>query len=116
MKTKATHTPGPWEVGTRIDMRSNPVGLQIWAKNPLSETGMGRNLIASSPDRYSPEAEANAHLIAAAPELLEIARKIKRGMESGTSADHSPEYSMSPQEAALYRELKAIIRKAEGRE
>ena len=56
------HTPGPWEVNA-----DNPTIVDD-AYGPLVETGF------DDFSRYE-EAKANAHLIAAAPDLLEIAAR-----------------------------------------
>lgn len=60
---KSTHTPGPWQVNRKYKM-----SVETCAD------GQGINLIAecSDPDgfRTSGEDQANARLIAAAPELL----------------------------------------------
>lgn len=61
MKTQTKHTPGPWEVNIGY-------GINIQYKDKVTI-------------RALPETEANARLIAAAPELL-AQLKIEHGFES----------------------------------
>ena len=59
-ETKTTHTPGPWTAD-----------VTDW---PLVVNDAREDVIATIPEsesRYSRQAEANARLIAAAPELLD---------------------------------------------
>lgn len=60
MKTKTTHTPGPWDWSPAPE-------FHVWAK------GTPRIAIVPLRDVSINEQEANARLIAAAPELLEVA-------------------------------------------
>ncbi len=107
--TQAQHTPGPWFVGAQndtryiIDRRPNANGND--APNHDADTGViakvydtGRN------DDYV--GEANAHLIAAAPELLNIAERLDAfWTECGFKQDeHSP----------IWADIKAAIAKAKG--
>jgi hypothetical protein len=67
------HTLGPWELIDRKDARGNPCGYSIWPKRDDSDCRKPkaiRNKIAETPDGTTPEANANARLIAAAPDLL----------------------------------------------
>ena len=64
MNTK--HTPGPWEATTMDDM--NQCGLGVSAKNPA---GMRVNVANVVFNGHNLPTEANARLIAAAPDLLE---------------------------------------------
>jgi hypothetical protein len=65
----SAHTPGPWFVAEG----ANHEGDYAPAGSVRNETWW----IAKVED--APEAEANARLIAAAPELLEALRKIEQG-------------------------------------
>ena len=64
------HTPGPWEY--RPDERL------IWCKEDPTEEGLLNNLHVARVC-VQPEAEANARLIAAAPELLDFAQMVAGG-------------------------------------
>lgn len=115
--TEIKHTPGPWRVedGTTL----------IWGKcNPddISSCGMGYPVAeartrpvrfwAKRPD-YD-EGEANARLIAAAPELLEVAKACREvclfGDDDGIGVS---EDVVIP--SALFDRICAAINKAEGR-
>ncbi len=70
------HTPGPW----RLVYESDPECPFGWAIEATAWTQSGEEdsatiaIIEKTPDyMYAPEVEANARLIAAAPELLEAA-------------------------------------------
>jgi len=65
------HTPAPWEI--REDTQYPLHG--IWANNSKFPTYIARTC-------FAPNSEANAKLIAAAPELLEALKKI-----ANTSSD-----------------------------
>jgi hypothetical protein len=73
----AQHTPGPW----RDEMGA--FGIQILAYDPEGETIRLADMPA---DETDDETQANARLIAAAPELLEALRLIARsdGFKDGT--------------------------------
>ena len=76
--TKTTHTPGPWEANaTAIETTASPavviahvVSDEVWAG-------------ASDPR----EREANQHLIASAPDLLEACEAVKRHGLKGKMPD-----------------------------
>jgi hypothetical protein len=64
----ATHTPGPWAVGTR-DTADNTLAIGDGGKaSPLA--------YVSPRPFYDDTQEANARLIAAAPEMYEILQSI----------------------------------------
>lgn len=68
------HTPGPWKAdyaggyGRRGVFGPNGLIITTWAET----------------DEHINEAEANAHLIAAAPELLEALKAIQAGFRDGS--------------------------------
>ena len=65
MKTK--HTPGPWEVDERILAGQRQPNFRIFAANQVCELTTPEGFY-----RSPAETEANARLIAAAPEMLEL--------------------------------------------
>lgn len=87
-----THTPGPWEVHEVIDDYVISRGVRS------SVTGKGIN----TGEDYEMFSEADAHLIAAAPELLEVLRGILS--LNGVRIDRD-----------LCKAAQAAIAKAEGR-
>lgn len=107
------HTPGPWAFGYRKDDSPkafiDPNFEQPWInidpvpKNDLEIlNGMGCICKVSGPDR-----EANANLIAAAPDLLEVAKGILLLLDQ----DDQPYYS----KIALLNAAERAIAKAEGK-
>jgi hypothetical protein len=60
------HTPGPWKIVNRTDVQSEPIG------------GLAYVSTAGARGRTLDEAIANAHLIAAAPDLLAALEFIDR--------------------------------------
>lgn len=61
------HAPGPWHVIEYANGRAFGVGVQVQTKGNMLVT---HNICRLS-DMATPQAEANAHLIAAAPQMLE---------------------------------------------
>lgn len=99
MKNKSTHTPGPWKV----------VGRDIRADDYIKVGKGGYFSIAymANPISRDDIMDANARLIAAAPELLEACK-----IALSTINDEYPKGEMmGPKQA-----LKYAIAKAEGRE
>lgn len=96
MKTKTTHTPGPWEVSEGRGFRS------IKASD-------GGHVIASDQGEFTGNWEANARLIAAAPDLLEAAKHTLSVLEgTGTKIEGRENFIGIPA-------LRAAIAKAEGK-
>ena len=92
------HTPGPW----KLDGTANTGDLDI-----VAPTGR----IAMLDCEFSEETEdvltANAHLIAAAPDLLAALREIVAAVEVGDVDGFSPSGNW-------FREAKAALNKVEG--
>lgn len=93
------YTPGPWEVihdiGIKVH-RSEPIPKG--ARYAVAQVGVGRG---------DPQDEANARLIAAAPDLLEALKEL---------ADADPHLAENPRYGApVYARAYAAIKKAEGR-
>ena len=68
MTTK--HTPGPWTIGNGDDLQEGHVSIDA-----LDHGALAQVVWKMIDDDHSPRCEANARLIAAAPELLEIAKQ-----------------------------------------
>jgi len=66
-KDRVQHTPGPWELGPSFEDEPGEVDVMV---RPVRENGVIALAIARPEHRTEAEAEANARLIAAAPELL----------------------------------------------
>jgi hypothetical protein len=72
-----SHTPGPWEQALGIschEITAKPDGLKVYIAQATSQSWGGVG---------STEGEANARLIAAAPELLEALQRIVKQREDG---------------------------------
>lgn len=69
---RTAHTPGPWLA--QHDPRAGYTDIM--------QDGLPGPLIASVPDEGEPVQEANARLIAAAPELLEALERIRSAVGS----------------------------------
>jgi hypothetical protein len=89
MKT-TLHTPGPW----KCDL----VSLKIWANDGNAE------IARTSSDVSISEEEANARLIASAPDLLAILNEVCMQHDMG----------LNKIETSLYDIAKAALRKAKG--
>lgn len=111
MATKTMHTPGPWRtvIAWRHDKAEAVVGASHRSVCYLHWA-----------DREAEEVNANAHLIAAAPELLDALRRARPYVEASTpdsGCDHRPDSpcdSLCVAEAAgadlLYEIDRAIAR------
>ena len=93
------HTPGPWAVQ---DIKSD--GTMVYRRICVGNTSVGSVGAYKLPKGREAEAEANARLIAAAPELLEAFKRARSFLERGGSG--------APFAAA--NALSAAIAKAEG--
>jgi hypothetical protein len=120
-KTLASHTPGPWKVqplqydqGGTIAICSTPGCGIIATIPPMNEDD---EPTAETAQR-DPCDEANARLIAAAPELLEALEASEDLLRDiGTAAESGNPYSRAELESAINRvstENQAAIRKAKG--
>ena len=87
-ETKATHTPGPWEIVDRGYIYGSPA-TTIYGTRVAMVFLIGEPVEhESDPDRDFPEAEANARLIAAAPALLEAAEAALEGTMDDSDCPH----------------------------
>ena len=69
---KTTHTPGPWKIDT------NKHALRNMGKKTIVIGGKPEQITAEAFADSLGEAEANAALIAAAPELLEALKEARK--------------------------------------
>lgn len=95
------HTPGPWVVGDYSDF-----GQYIW------DPKVQRIVAETYPDEHQ-DFEANACLIAAAPELLEIAKLILKEWNAPTDGVARGELIGRLSQYAI--EARKVIKKAEGK-
>lgn len=111
------HTPGPWSVGQQIGAGS----LRIIApKDTHGQFTVAETWDIPTPDGMEAE-EANARLIAAAPELLEALERLTEKVARANDLQHSRKSRTIPTEdwSELYQlaaEARAAIAKAKGEE
>lgn len=83
----AQHTPGPWRLNHNTNWKTNPFSVTV------RKYGVHSTTVANIPTRMTippQEQQANARLIAAAPELLDVLLRARDAIESldGTSAEN----------------------------
>lgn len=90
MTQENKHTPGIWtysrECAYGYDIRSNDVRDGIWVANVHNEHGNENGFPSAQ------EKEANARLIAAAPELLECLEGVFEALKEGTYGESHVEW------------------------
>lgn len=111
-KTEAKHTPGPWEIRGGLDSMEvvKWTGDRSYRFIALTDSTYDRGRIGG---RNTAEDEANANLIAAAPELLEAAKHTCDYLDSLIQRTRTPEVELILRK--LRGELEDAIAKAEGR-
>ncbi|MGF6253817.1 hypothetical protein [Ensifer sp. LBL] len=107
------HTPGPWLYG--------PFGA-IWPASDVEfldgkwREKCAEPRIIATPSPEVPEAEANARLIAAAPDMLEALMMLNKWFEiTGSSVKQRWERIPAEDRVAIVAATKAAIAEAEGR-
>lgn len=97
----SAHTPGPWT------MREHPTEYGLYRVfGPTRRSAVA--VVVESTDEH----EADARLIAAAPELLDALREYMSQFGQGLDAHGLP---YGPSQAEADRKARAVIAKAEGR-
>lgn len=106
---KTLFTKGPWQVKhSESKPAFNVIGTALGGKYKIARcpyvvTGNDKGI----DDREMREAEANARLIASAPELLELAKHIKAMEDDAHFCEH-------PEWAAIVQQAFEVIEKATG--
>ena len=115
-------TPGPWRTGWSFDRNRSENALAVWPANVID--GMVGNPICllSPENKVDATDEANAALIAAAPELLVLMKEIHRYLtdddyriQEDNRAILATDGNVTYQDH-LINEIKEAIAKAEGKE
>jgi hypothetical protein len=103
--SETKHTPGPWDYSAKLSASENHRGFRIW------EHGDSWVLADVMPmDEDGKQGEANARLIAAAPELLEALQECKQLLDMVLCVSGGlPPEANGPAAKAL-----AAVRKATG--
>lgn len=93
----SAHSPGPWE------MHPAPYGWDVWANTPekfrqwitpVTRLASPHKAIFDGSIEVDDETcEANARLIAAAPDLLEALRMVRHGMTQWGISTSAPEWN-----------------------
>ena len=99
------HTPGPWRVDP--DLRQD----MEWNNHIYGADDMAVCFMAHSDGKDDERDQANAHLIAAAPDGYALAESIVRWYENAGDSDPDQE---SPGSIKLWRQAKAFLAKARG--
>ena len=101
---KSKHTPGPWlQEGNWVYAEGDPIRLSGGKEIRPNAFTLS---VSAGPDRTREEAEANARLIAAAPDLLEVAQRSadalrSAGIEPRATSDNPLEWLLHQTEAAI---------------
>lgn len=107
------HTPGPWEIGLRESAYAMERTIEADAINS------GAPLAIIRGDGSTKENEANARLIAAAPDMLEALKLARNSLRPFTlkpiGAPGSEARAKQDAEIEAYNTICAVIAKAEGR-
>ncbi len=109
----ATHTPGPWRTG--VDVENCGGGMNVLAADDSLRVAHTARFVRGGEVLISePVAKANAHLIAAAPELLEALKACVSDHDQLAAQQVYPEEPM-PCGCKVCQQMKHAIAKAEGR-
>ena len=110
--SKQKHTPGPWEV--RADPSHYDSFTTVVAGSGEQRKGMLRELIVEIGGWAGIEtAEANARLIAAAPDMLEALKNARQFISNGIQLGYIDEPAPGSPEAQTLGIIVDAIRKAE---
>ena len=97
-----THTPGPWQIKHRVNIIGSTGRSVASAGGYTTNTDNGEHIL---------ENEANARLIAAAPDLLEACKEAEDWLE-----EHGGDQNCDPGLRGLLRQVRSAIDKATGKE
>jgi hypothetical protein len=100
--SESKHTPGPWKEARINSLTINVVPHSIHGFKAQVVGGGDGQMVAHAFGKTSAEAEANAHLIAATPDLLEALRWVRANYACGATVE-------------INAHIDAAIAKAEGR-
>ena len=104
------HTPGPW----KLDRSLQPADGEYDYAISSPEHFVLAEAFGRSANGGHPPAEANARLIAAAPELLEALREAEVGLEFAGADKTIAEGDFIPTPTLALRAVRAAIAKATG--
>lgn len=108
----SAHTPGPWRVDKVLYPAGQDVSFEVLAGKRLVVQTIMREVIAE--DAVIAEDDANARLIAAAPDLLAALRElVSRCDDTADVLRNHPEYDAAGFLRASAERYRAVIAKAE---
>ena len=107
---RTAHTPGPWELHQNINGVNS---LRVCIPDTTVDRGCRPVAEAEILGMDRCEAEANARLIATAPELLALAKEIEQ-LVTNDSDDRGFHLRVVPIRIETVRALRSAIAKAEG--
>ena len=106
----ATHTPGPWVVGSNVTAGNKLEGCSIFAEKIKDQIGWMRFDLDE-------ENHANARLIAAAPELLEQCNLFEKVLKAIGDMGYKDEIDLDSHSWLMRTmELREVLAKVEGGE
>ena len=114
----ASHTPGPWTLAQSYRPESGDRGVQSFAPYVLDRDH--RNVAAAMIGGFDDmaEVEANARLIAAAPEMLALLATLKDAAESYVNLSRARGGDLRPEAADVVRNeiarARALLAKLDG--
>lgn len=113
----SAHTPGPWRYDeTTLSICRGLVSIEDVGAFQVMPAKDAQHAIAYVPnDLAREEQEANARLIAAAPELLAACREALKWQDEDEFGNAVPDEFCTPAYQAFRAQLRAAIAKAEGR-
>lgn len=106
MATKAAHTPGPWAAVREQEHKPNRPAIPYFSINTDTANQVGdkyASYIGRVDGARGERQEANARLIAAAPDMLEALERIESSLYNPFEPDN---------QSANYLAVKAAIQKA----
>lgn len=109
------HTQGPWGVNDAGPESGNVIRFEIDAPNGVRICDIEDPAVNNDADAMSSEqAEANARLISAAPELLQVCRQIVAAVDAGHLKNFSLSFVIQARAAlAKAAELRVKARKGQ---
>jgi len=110
------HTPGPWKMLDVKDLKGNICAYSVWQdlERLYLNSPMG-NQICRTPDGTTKQARANAHLIAAAPDLLAACKDLTSSIYNRGVSCQSEIVEKCMCQPCVIKRAVAAIAKAEGR-
>lgn len=111
--SESNHTPGPWEIRTRVDGTRSITGAYHFPRGEHPLAGGILHVCDLSGDKHHDD--ANARLIAAAPEMYEALTNIYGWLMSVWTPEDMEGGAVNEEFKKAYLATRAALSKAEGR-